>query len=73
MATAFSAPHRHDDVGVALRRQDEFIERGFNKLLIGPQDAVHVPPALGDVSPNTSRESDVGVGVHKDLQVHEIP
>ena len=72
IATAFSAPRGTTTSAWRFVGIYEFIKSGLHKLLIGPQDAVHVPPALRDVSPNTSCESDVGVRVHKNFQVHEI-
>ena len=63
---------RHDDVGVAFCWEDELVEGGFNELFISPQDAVDVPTSFSNISPNTSCESDIGVRIDKDLQVHEI-
>lgn len=62
-------PPRHYDIGVALGGQHECLRRWLDKLLVLLQDATQIAASREHVSPDSSREAHVGVGVDEDLHV----
>ena len=67
------AAFRDDDVGVALGRFDEFqVHRPHGELVL-LDHRFGRPTALGDIRCKPADEAHVGVRVHEDLDVEELP
>ena len=62
----------HDNVGEAVCRLDEIVQRGFDEAQVLRQDAIGVSAALDEVAPQSSREHEVRVALDVDLEVEQV-
>ena len=67
-----SPPPGDDDVCMTSRRMDKSKMHWPDCGLILPQYTLDGPSAFADVSPNTSQQPNVIIGVHEDFDVHQI-
>ena len=61
-----------DDVGVFLRRFDELLVHGFDGRGVLRDDRLHRATAFADVAQDTPRQPNVRIGVHIDLDIHQV-
>lgn len=66
------AAARHDYVGVRHQRRDVVLERRLDEVGVLLQHALQVATAHRDVAPQTTRQSDVRVRVHKHFHVQQL-
>ena len=57
----------------AKRRPDsnKLLMHGTNRFQILLDHRVERPPTVADVTPQPSNETNIGVGIHKDLQIEQ--
>ena len=61
-----------DDIGILLRRLDKLLVHGLHRSGILLDDRLHGAPALADVTQDASCKAQVGIGIYKDLDIHQI-
>ena len=64
---------RNNNVCVFHGGFDELIIAWLNKFIVLLKDILDSSASLRDISLDSPRQTDVVVGHHKDLQVHQVP
>ena len=66
------SPLRNDEVGKTLRGFDELLVHGLEHLEVAVDDHLGRTSPFLRVTPHDANEPLVGVGIHENLQVHEV-
>ena len=63
---------RNDEIGIALRRFDKLQMPGLEHIDIAIHHHLRRPSTLGHIAADDANEAVVGVGIDKDLKVHQV-